>query len=140
MGDDAAVRGSPSPPFAGLHAAARGRSRRHLRLTQPAVRGRSRRWPAADSSPPARRCLSPVDLVHMLRPGVPFLSRVVSTGAVLIQSCLVMSMETRLGQAAPLVTGSLSNRFHICDREAIPAACLPVADVEAVAEGPCEGP
>ncbi len=44
--------------------------------------------------------------------------------------CLVLSVETRLGQAAPLVVAA----------EAIPAACLPVAEVEAVAEGPCEGP
>ncbi len=39
----------------------------------------------------------------MLRPGVPFLSRVVPTGAVLIQSCLVVSTETHRGQAASLV-------------------------------------
>ncbi len=42
----------------------------------------------------------------------------------------VMSTETRLGQAAPLVVAM----------EAIIAACPPVAEVEAVAEGPCEGP
>ncbi len=41
-----------------------------------------------------------------------------------------MSTETRLGQAAPLVVAM----------EAILAACPPVAEVEAVAEGPCEGP
>ncbi len=41
-----------------------------------------------------------------------------------------MSTETRLGQAAPLVVAL----------EAILAACPPVAEVEAVAEGPCEGP
>ncbi len=41
-----------------------------------------------------------------------------------------MSMETRLGQVAPLVAA-----------EAIPELpALPVAEVEAVAEGPCEGP
>ncbi len=39
-------------------------------------------------------------------------------------------METRLGQATPLVVAM----------EAILAACPPVAEVEAVAEGPCEGP
>ncbi len=43
---------------------------------------------------------------------------------------LVWSTETRLGQAAPLVVAM----------EAILAACPPVAEVEAVAEGPCEGP
>ncbi len=42
----------------------------------------------------------------------------------------VLSMETRLGQAAPLVVAM----------EAILAACPLVAEVEAVAEGPCEGP
>ncbi len=45
-------------------------------------------------------------------------------------SCLVLSMETRLGQAAPRVVAM----------EAILAACPLVAEVEAVAEGPCEGP
>ncbi len=45
-------------------------------------------------------------------------------------SSLVMSMETRLGQAAPCFVAT----------EAIPAACLPVVEMEAVAEGPCEGP
>ncbi len=44
--------------------------------------------------------------------------------------CLVLSMETRLGQAAPCVVAM----------EAILAACPLVAEVEAVAEGPCEGP
>ncbi len=39
-------------------------------------------------------------------------------------------METRLGQAAPLVVAM----------EAILATCPLVAEVEAVAEGPCEGP
>ncbi len=43
---------------------------------------------------------------------------------------LVLSMETRLGQAAPRVVAM----------EAILAACPLVAEVEAVAEGPCEGP
>ncbi len=47
-----------------------------------------------------------------------------------ILTYLVMSTETRLGQAAPLVVAM----------EAILAACPPVAEVEAVAEGPCEGP
>ncbi len=42
---------------------------------------------------------------------------------------LVLSMETRVGQAAPLVVAM----------EAILAACPPVVDMEAVAEGPCEG-
>ncbi len=49
---------------------------------------------------------------------------------ILIKSCLFLSAETRLGQAAPLVVAA----------EAIPAACLSLAEVEAVAEGPCEGP
>ncbi len=44
--------------------------------------------------------------------------------------CLFLSMETRLGQAAPRVVAM----------EAILAACPLVAEVEAVAEGPCEGP
>ncbi len=44
--------------------------------------------------------------------------------------CHVRSMETRLGQAAPLVVAM----------EAILAACPLVAEVEAVAEGLCEGP
>ncbi len=39
-------------------------------------------------------------------------------------------METRLGQAAPRVVAM----------EAILAACPLVAEVEVVAEGPCEGP
>ncbi len=72
-GDHAAVRGSPSPPFVGDHAAVRGRSSppsaahpgplfagdhaAGLPLTQA-------RRPAADSSP--------VDPVHMFRPGVTF--------------------------------------------------------------------
>ncbi len=43
--------------------------------------------------------------------------------------CHVRSMETRLGQAAPLVVAM----------EAILATCPLVAEVEAVAEGPCEG-
>ncbi len=43
--------------------------------------------------------------------------------------CHVWSMETRLGQAAPLVVAM----------EAILAACPLVAEMEAVAEGPCEG-
>ncbi len=42
---------------------------------------------------------------------------------------LVLSMETRLGHAAPLVVAM----------EAILAACPLVADMEAVAEGPCVG-
>ncbi len=47
---------------------------------------------------------------------------------ILIKSCLVLSTETRLGQAAPLVV----------DAEAILAACPLV--VEAVAEGPVRAP
>ncbi len=43
---------------------------------------------------------------------------------------LVLSVETRLRQAAPLVVAM----------EAILAACPLVAEMEAVAEGPCEGP
>ncbi len=42
----------------------------------------------------------------------------------------VMSTETRLGQAAPLVVAM----------EAILDACPPVTEVEAVAEVSCEGP
>ncbi len=80
---------------------------------------------AADSCPPAVANPSPVDRVHTSRPGVPFLSRVVSTGAVLIQKCLVVSTETCLGQAAPLVVAT----------EAILAACPHVVEVEAEAEG-----
>ncbi len=88
---DAAICGSPSPPFTGDR-------RRHLRLTQPAVHGRSpppsaahpgppfagdhaagppltqASRPAADSSP------GPVDQVHTSRPGVPCLCLVVPTG------------------------------------------------------------
>ncbi len=45
------------------------------------------------------------------------------------EPCHVWSMETRLGQAAPLVVAM----------EAILDACPPVAEVEAVAEGFCEG-
>ncbi len=39
-------------------------------------------------------------------------------------------METHLGQAAPWFVAA----------EAIPATCLPVVEMEAVAEGPCESP
>ncbi len=39
-------------------------------------------------------------------------------------------METRLGQVAPCFVAA----------EAIPAACLPVVEMEVVAEGPCKGP
>ncbi len=42
---------------------------------------------------------------------------------------LVLSMEARLGQAAPLVVAM----------EAILAACPLVAEMEVVAEGPCVG-
>ncbi len=45
------------------------------------------------------------------------------------EPCLVESMETRLGQVAPLVVAM----------EAILAACPLVVEMEAVAEGPCEG-
>ncbi len=45
------------------------------------------------------------------------------------EPCLVLSLETRLGQAAPLVVAM----------EAILAACPLVAEMEAVAEGPCVG-
>ncbi len=41
----------------------------------------------------------------------------------------VLSTETHLGQAAPLVVAM----------EAILATCPLVVDMEAVAEGPCEG-
>ncbi len=42
---------------------------------------------------------------------------------------IVLSVETRLGQEAPLVVAM----------EAILAACPLVVDMEAVAEGPCVG-
>ncbi len=67
------VAAPSSPPFAGVHAAVRGSPR-------PAVRGRSRRRPAADSSPPAAADPSPVDPVHTSRPGVTCLCFVVPTG------------------------------------------------------------
>ncbi len=43
--------------------------------------------------------------------------------------CLVLSMETRLGRAAPCLVAM----------EAILPPAPPVVDMEAVAEGPCEG-
>ncbi len=78
MGDDAAVRGSPSLLFAGEDAAVRGSPR-------PAVRGRSRRRPASDSMPAgppltqacriAADSWPPLTLVPWIRstsrPGVP---------------------------------------------------------------------
>ncbi len=42
----------------------------------------------------------------------------------------VLSLETRLGQAAPCFVAA----------EAIPATCLPVVDMEVVGGGPCKGP
>ncbi len=90
---------------------------------------------AAESSPPDRRWLmaaanpSPVDPVHTSRPGLPFFKSCCAHRNILIKSSLVLSTETRLGQAALVVAA-----------EAILATCPLVAEVEAVAEGPCEGP
>ncbi len=42
-----------------------------------------------------------------------------------------MSMETRLGQVAPRVVAMEASPSRLSS---------PVAEVEAVAEGPCEGP
>ncbi len=128
-GDDAAVRGSPSPPFAGDDAAVRGSPR-------PTVHGRSRCRPASDSKP-AR---SP--LTQARRPPQTLALWIQSTrhgqeSRVCVLWCRqenfnqvlsVLSTETPLGRAAPLVVAA----------EAILAACPLV--MEAVAEGPCEGP
>ncbi len=65
----------------------------------------------------------------MSRPGVPCVCFVVPTEHFKVP-CLVLSMETRLGQVGHLVVAM----------EAILAACPLVAEMEAVAEGPCEGP
>ncbi len=81
----------------------------------------------ADSCPLAAAIPSPVDQVHMSRPGVPCLSCCAHRN---ILTSLVLSVETRLGQAAPLVVAM----------ETILAACPLVAEMEAVAEGPCKGP
>ncbi len=99
---------------------------------------------AADSSPPDRRWLMPAGsaLTHARRPPLSLAPWIKSTChgqecrvSVLfahrnILKNLVLSTETRLGQAAPLVVAM----------EAILAACPLVVEVEAVAEGPCEGP
>ncbi len=65
----------------------------------------------------------------MSRPGVPCVC-LLCPQEHFKEPCLVLSMETRLGQAAPLVVAM----------EAILAACPLVVEMEAVAEGPCEGP
>ncbi len=101
---------------------------------------------AADSSPPDCRWLKPTGsaLIHARWPPLSLAPWIKSTChgqechvSVLLcpqehfnLPCLVLSMETRLGQAAPRVVAM----------EAILAACPLVAEVEAVAEGPCEGP
>ncbi len=87
-------------------------------------------WIGVDSCPLAAAIPSPVDQVHMLRPGVPCVFCRAHRNILTTMSCLVLSMETRLGQAAPRVVAM----------EAILAACPLVAEVEVVAEGPCEGP
>ncbi len=114
------------------------------RSPRRAIRGRSRHRPAADSmpagSPLTQACRiaadscplatafpSPVDPVHNTARSAVCMSGCAHRN---ILTYLVMSTETRLGQAAPLVVAM----------EAILAACPPVAEVEAVAEGPCEGP
>ncbi len=159
----AAVRGSPRPADCGRStpssAAHPGppiggdRSRRpwltqacRSREISAAVRGshKSRRWqarlecmwqarleciwqarrPAADSSP------GPVDLVHTSRPGVPCLCLVVPSGTVLIiTSCVVHGDSLGAGGSSGCGHGGHSQP---------PAS--PVVEVEAVAEGPCEGP
>ncbi len=81
----------------------------------------------ADSCLLAAAIPSPVDQVHVTARSAVCLSCCAHRN---ILTYFVMSTETRLGQAAPLVVAM----------EAILAACPPVAEVEAVAEGPCEGP
>ncbi len=80
----------------------------------------------ADSCPLAAAYPSPVESPHVTARSAVCLFCCAHRN-ILIKSCLVMSTETRLGQAAPLVVAM----------EAILAACPLV--VEAVAEGPCEG-
>ncbi len=82
------------------------------------------RWIAADSCPLAAAIPSPVDRVHTSRPGVPCVCLVVPTGTFYIIMS-VLSTETRLGQAAPLVVAM----------EAILAACPLVVEVEVVPVG-----
>ncbi len=55
---------------------------------------------AVDSCPPAAAIPSPVDQVHMLWPGVPFLSRVVPTGTF---KFLVLSCPRRLVEGRRLL-------------------------------------
>ncbi len=100
---------------------------------------------AADSCPPDCRWLKPTGLAltHARWPPLSLALWIKSTChgqecRVSVLLCpqehfktilLVLSMETRLGQAAPWFVAT----------EAIPAACLPVVEMEGVAEGPCEG-
>ncbi len=115
------------------------------RALMPANRGRSRHRPASDSMPAgsplthARRIAadscplaaaypSPMESPHVTARSAVCLFCCAHRN-ILIKSCLVMSVETRLGQAAPLVVAM----------EAILDAWPLVADMEAVAEGPCEG-
>ncbi len=79
-----------------------------------------------DSCPLAAAIPCPVDIVHM--------SRECRVSVLLcpqehFKLTLSSPLETRLGQAAPLVVAM----------EAILAACPLVVEMEAVAEGPCEG-
>ncbi len=82
----------------------------------------------ADSCPLAAAIPSPVESPHVTARSAVCLFCCAHRNILIIMS--VLSMETRLGQAAPLVVAM----------EAILATCPPVAEVEAVAEGPCEGP
>ncbi len=95
------------------------------------VRGRSRHRPASDSMPAglplthARRIAadscplaaanpSPVDRVHTSQPGVPFLSRVVSTGAVLISHVLSGPRRLVWGNSSCCGHGGRSSRLPPC--------------------------
>ncbi len=136
---ESAGREPSCPPIAGDHATGPP-------LTQcpPAHFWLNARRPASDSSPPDLRWLKPAGspLTHACRPPLSLAPWIQSTrhgreSRVCVLSCpqehfnepcLVLSTETRLGQVAPLVLAA----------EAILAACPLV--VEAVAEGPCEGP
>ncbi len=129
------------PPIAGDHATGPP-----LTQCQPARLWLNARRIAADSCPPDRRWLMPARsaLTHARRPPLSLAPWIKSTChgqecrvSVLLcpqehfkELCLVLSTATRLGQASPLVVAM----------EAILVACPPVVDVEAVAEGPCEGP
>ncbi len=111
-GDDATVHGSPSPPFAGDDGAVRG-------SPQPAgpPLTQARRIDAV-SSPPARHWLKARGSSPHVLARSAVLSCAVSTGAVLIQSSLVLSTKTRLGQAALLVMAAeaIPSRLPPCRR------------------------